>query len=124
MIDNHPSYHQSITSQEAERRLKLFARDSCHLTRYSKTQWCYVLSIYRKQKPEAVIEHLEIVIDDNGKHKIKGKEEDECFDNIGSLLTYYESNRISPSFPTIGQRYTEEDFNQLARRRMRNCTIL
>ena len=118
-MGNHPSYHQSINSQEAERRLKMFNRD-CYLTRYSKLQECYMLSVYRKQRPKDVIEHFVIIIEENGKHRVNGKEEDELFDSIDLLLEHYETHRINPSLPTIGKSYTEEEFNRLARRR---CTI-
>lgn len=110
MMGEHSSYHQSITGDEAERRLKMFGQNG-YLTRYSKSLKCYVLTIYRKQRPDDVFEHLGIVIEKNGKHKIKGREDEE-FGSIDALLAYYETHRISPGFPSIGKIYTEEEFDR------------
>lgn len=109
-MGEHLSYHQSITGEEAERRLKIYGQNG-YLTRYSKSQKCYVLTIYRKQKPNDAFEHLHIIIKNNGKHKLRGREDEE-FDSINSLLVYYKTHRISPGFPSIGNVYTEEEFNR------------
>lgn len=110
MMGEHPSYHQCITSREAERRLKMPGKN-CYLTRYSKSQQAYVLSIYRKQRPHDVIEHLGIIIEEDGKHRVKGREDEE-FPDITKLLNFYEKERIDPGFPNIGVPYTEEEFNE------------
>lgn len=110
MMGEHHSYHQSISAKEAERRLKLCGQDG-YLTRYSKSQKSYILSVRRKQIPCDEIEHFGIIVERTGKHKIKGREDEE-FDSIGSMLGYYEGHRISPSFPSIGKSYTENEFHK------------
>ena len=85
---------------------------NCYLTRYSKVQKSYILSVFRKQRPDDIIEHFAIVIGENRKHKIKGIEDDE-FGSVGHLLAYYETQRIHPGFPNIGQCYTESEFDAI-----------
>lgn len=109
-MGEHASYHQTITGEEAKRRLTLCG-GHCYLTRYSRIQGCYVLSVYkyhRSLSPE--IEHFEIVIENTNKHRIKGKAK--TFNNIQSLLEYYELNRIDPALKSIGRAYTENEHEQ------------
>ena len=115
MIGEHDSYHQSITGEEAERRLKKH-NHHCYLTRYSKAQKSYMLSVYEYQRPLHVYEHFKIVFNDENKIHIEGK--NTPFDNIHALLHHYEQNRINPSLKTIGRAYTEEQH------RAKLCTIL
>ena len=106
-MGEHTSYHQSIPREEAEERLKQFGKH-CYLTRFSDLHDCYVLSVYQKQKPTDVMKHFKIIINDDGKNLIDGKEED--FDEIGQLLVYYENHRIDPALKTIGRNCIEEDY--------------
>ena len=105
MMRDHPGYHQSITGNEAKRRLAMYG-GICYLTRYSDLNRCYVLSVYQKQMPDDIIKHFKIIIEYTGKYRIEGKEE--TFSDIVPLLEYYEKNRIDPAFKSIGQRYTED----------------
>ena len=115
-MGEHSSYHQSIPGDEAKRRLKKSGYPHCYLTRYSETDRQYKLTIYKKQRPSDIVKHFVIVIDNGGRHKIDGKEED--FDSIQELLEHYEQNRIDPAFKTIGTNYSEALYDG------RICTIL
>ena len=112
IMAEHDSYHERITGEEAERRLRSRGRNG-YLTRYSKEKKSYVLTVFKEQTPEDVVMHLKIIITDRGQHKIEGK--DMSFANIKTLLEHYEQNRIDPALKTIGQRYTLEDFTQRER---------
>jgi hypothetical protein len=115
-LEEHEGYHQAITGREAEKRLRKNG-GHCYLTRYSKFQKCYILSIHKAQKhSRPVIEHFKIIIEGDGKHKIDGK--DKTFDGIKELLEYYEGNRIDPALKSIGQPYTED-----AHLRSRKCKV-
>ena len=116
MMGEHSSYHNAITGDEAIRRLRNSGLPHCYLTRYSKTKQKYVLTVYQKQRPEDVEEHFPIAIR-SGKHKIEGKIEE--FENIGGMLKHYESKRINPSLPDIGQVYALDLYNTRQR-----CIIL
>ncbi len=109
MLPYHKGYHRRITGEEAERRLKLSDRHS-YLTRYSKPQKCYILSVYEHQTTEDVVEHFEITIKNDAWVGIEGK--DMLFDRIEELLHHYEYNTIDPAFTSIGQAYTLEDYNR------------
>ena len=120
IMDHHSSYHQSIPGDEAERRLREF-NAHCYLTRFSDRHECYMLSVFQRQRPTDVIKHFKIIIKDDGKHMIDGKDEEH--NSIGQLLTYYEdeNSKLDPSFRTIGQKYTEDQYK---RRSTRRCQIL
>ena len=107
LLDDHPGYHQSITTTEAEKRLQKCDENCCYLTRYSKNNKSYVLSVCQK-RPIQGIEHFGIEVQD-GKCKIQGKTEE--FPNINQLLEHYEQNVIDPSFITIGKKFTREDYS-------------
>ena len=109
MLGEHPSYHQAITGKEARRRLKQNG-GHCYLTRYSKANKCYVLSVYEHQYPPSLpsVEHFEIkVITNTGKLGLRNKTQ--IFDNIDTLLQYYRCNRISPALRSIGEAYAEKE---------------
>ena len=108
MMGEHESYHKTITGEEAEERLRQHG-GHCYLTRYSRMKECYVLSVFEHQKPlNPEIDHFEIVVESDGKHRINGKSM--AFNSIHQLLEYYEQNRINPAFKSIGTMYTEEDY--------------
>ena len=102
-MGEHSSYHQSIPGDEAERRLRRFG-GHCYLTRYSETRKCYVLSVFENQKPYSVVRHFKIIKKD-GKFNIYGKST--TFDDLQSMLTHYEQNRIDPALRSIGHEYEE-----------------
>ena len=126
IMAEHESYHEGITGEEAERRLKLVGTNS-YLTRYSKKEESYVLTVFKKESPEDVIMHFKIIIQ-NDKHNIDGKQLK--FDDIRSLLEHYESIRLDPDIKTIGQKHTLKDFQQKEEERKKReeeekkwCTI-
>ena len=104
----HNSYHHCIPGREAEKRLNNWGGD-CYLTRYSEAKKSFVLSVHKQQSPKNVIKHFEIVIDDDGKHSIRGV--DKKFKNATEMLEYYERVMLDPAFTTIGRYFTEESYN-------------
>lgn len=106
MLEDHSSYHQSITREEAEKRLKKCG-GHCYLTRFSRTNEKYILSVYQ-EKPTKTIEHYKITIHECVRLEDKGK----SFSNIAELLTFYENNRVSPAFKNIGQCYSEDEYER------------
>ena len=126
MLPDHPGYHESITGEEAERRLKSFGRNG-YLTRYSKDKQSYFLSVFSQQIPEDEIMHFKIIVKKK-QPRIDGKMKE--FDDIKKLLKHYEENRIDPGLKTIGQKCTLEEFNQKEKERRereeqrRRCIIL
>lgn len=90
--------------------VKMFGKSCCYLTRYSRNQKSYVLSVFHTQWPNDETEHIGINID-QGKYKLKGNSK-EIFDSIDSLLQHYETHRISPGYPKIGESYPENEFKK------------
>ena len=124
ILKEHAAYHQAISGEEAERRLKKSGGHS-YLTRYSKVHKCYVLSVYEHQRhSEPTIGHFKIVVDNNGEHRINEKEI--VFQDIHSLLGYYEKERIDPALRSIGKAYTEAEYIRMQEMEedKKNCTIL
>ena len=107
MIEEHPSYHQVITRDEAERRLRQHG-SHCYLIRYTESQLCYVLSVYQHQRPKDTIQHFKIIFRENGGKEISGT--GMTFSNIQSLLEHYEQNRLNYNFKNIGQAYSESEY--------------
>ena len=117
MLKEHAAYHQAISGEEAERRLKKCGGHS-YLTRYSKRHECYVLSVFEHQRhSEPTIGHFKIVVNYNGEHRIEEKEI--VFQDIHALLRHYEQERIDPALRSIGKAYTEAEYT-----RKKTCTIL
>ena len=116
MLGDHSSYHQSIQGDEAEKRLKE-SHTHCYLTRFSDRGDCYVLSVYMQQTPIDVMKHFKIIIKDDSKVLIEGKDEE--FDNIGLLLHNYEQKRIDPALPTIGKNCVEKEYKDRKEREVR-----
>lgn len=108
MMGEHTSYHQSISTDEAMRRLKLYNQNG-YLTHYSKSHESYMLSVFCKQKPNDIISFG--IVKSNGMHALKGREDEE-YVSIDELLSHYESNRISPAFPNIGKAFIEKEYEK------------
>jgi hypothetical protein len=118
MLPEHPAFHHNLTGEEAEQRLKVCG-GHCHLTRFSKNNDCYILSVYKQQRSiPPVYEHYKIGITDNKKIMIKGKKEKE-FDSIEDLLRYYMTQPIDTALSSIGRAYTENEYIN-----RRTCIIL
>ena len=100
----HPSYHHTITGEEAEERLRMCGRHS-YLTRFSLEQQCYILTVYHPEVPDA--RNFKIIIDDYG-HTLYGS--NKYFYSIDNLLQFYECNSPHPSFGKIGDYYTDEEW--------------
>ena len=112
----HQSYHLTITSNEAERRLKK-SGNHCYLTRYSEGNKCYILSVYQKRPYQ--MKHYRLVFNQQGRIKtyhIDGKEKD--FNSLDNMLNYYENHPIDHGLMNIGRQVTKEEWDQ------RLCPIL
>ncbi len=109
MMDEHPSYHEEITGDEAEKRLKLCSNHG-YLTRHSKKNQSYVLSVHKQTGLEDVFKHFPILFT-NGDSKMYqigvGCKE---FANLLEMLNFYERNRIDPSLKSIGTHVTEDEY--------------
>ncbi len=110
----HSSYHGVITGKEAAHRLKEVGT-RCYLTRYSRTQRCYILTVYEQ---ELIAEHItpgiqdiKIVITQQVRKRVNryqvGARE---FDNPDKMLRYYEKNRIDPGLQDIGRCITKREY--------------
>jgi hypothetical protein len=110
----HPSFHQSITGNEAKRRLQMCRRPGCcYLTRFSDMHRCYVLTVLQHRDPQDIVNHFKIIIDD-ARCRVEGTIKNH-FTDIGSLLSFYERSPISPTFSNIGSCYTQEDYEKAER---------
>ncbi|XP_064382002.1 uncharacterized protein LOC135330943 isoform X2 [Halichondria panicea] len=111
MMDEHPSYHEEITGDEAEKRLKLCSNHG-YLTRHSKKNQSYVLSVHKQTGLEDVFKHFPILFT-NGNSKMYqigvGCKE---FANLLEMLNFYERNRIDPSLKSIGTHVTEDEYHR------------
>lgn len=120
MMDEHPSYHNEISGEEAEKRLKKCCTHG-YLTRYSKHNQHYVLSVYQKVADQEDFKHFQITITSGasrGKYRIL---EDESFESLQAMLGHYGMKRISPGFRTIGNCVSVRDYlTQLEQTRAEN----
>ena len=116
IMEEHPSYHQCITSEEAKQRLKKHG-GCCYLTRYSESQKKYFLNVF-KDKPTHTYKHYEIM-KKRRMYWIDGKKKK--FRSIKTLLEHYETTRIDTGFPTIGECYTEDQY--LVQTQKRCCKV-
>lgn len=115
-MGNDESFYGDITGKEAIKILRGSGKFHCYLTRWSEEQQCYILTVYKKDRPRDVEKHFKIEVDP--KHKIEGKVNE--FDEIEQLLKFYESNNwIYPTLETIGEKYKKKDYIEQSK-----CTIL
>lgn len=99
MLDHDDSYHHNLTGKEAGDILKAY-RPHCHLTRFSKSIKSYMLSVFEDRHKTHQIRHYPILINEEGKLNIKGKEKK--FDSIRELLGYYQENDLDSEMTFIG----------------------
>ena len=118
-----PSYHQLITEEEAERRLKQYG-GHCYLTRCNQEDGCFMLSVFEYRQTKYVTRHFWIKFEEDGKKSIAGFEMK--FGSISSLLEHYEQNELNSKFHTgtIGQAYTEAEYKQNRDRQEQRKKIL
>ena len=115
MMEEDPSYHQSITGAEAERRLKMLGK-LCYLTRYSKSNSEYVLTVYQPETSST--DELSLHFKMTSKNSLIGRKwtidgKSKSFPRISYLLGYYEENRIDPALETIGECLTFAKYKSL-----------
>ena len=140
IMDEDRSYHDSITSAEAEKTLRMCGEkhlqnnmysetNTCYLTRYSESNACYILSVYR-HSPTEIIKHFKLKINE-GLAQVEGKRVK--FSRIGLLLHHYQHHRIDPAFKNIGYCYTSFQYwgdlqaaeaKTKTRRRSKRCNVL
>lgn len=115
MLDDHKSYHEEITGEEAEKRLKKCCTHG-YLTRYSKQRPTsslgkdpYVLTVYRKAPNDEVIRHFPIIFEKGKEYRIS----DRPFKSLQEMLGHYEEHRIDPALKKIGRAVTEDEYEEL-----------
>ncbi|XP_064385797.1 putative uncharacterized protein DDB_G0271606 isoform X5 [Halichondria panicea] len=107
MIIKHRSYHNEISGEEAEKRLRVFSNHH-YLTRYSENKKCYILSVCASDEDLQFekTKHFQLKLSDQG-IKIQEKKR---FADLEEMLNYYETNRLDTAFPRIGVCLTEDDY--------------
>ena len=112
MITKHKSYHNEISGEVAEKRLRVFGNRH-YLTRYSENQKCYILSVCASDEDLQFekIKHFQLKLSDQG-IKIQEKKQ---FADLEEMLKYYETNRLDTAFPRIGDCLTEDDYQARVR---------
>ena len=98
----HPSYHGTMTWRKAEKKLKAHG-GNCYLTRYSKSQDTYRLSVIRRDR-RILVKHCAIKIKTRRTgttYKIVGTEK--SFNSVSHMLHFYETCVVNHEVPDIGQ---------------------
>ena len=94
-MNSHPSFHGSITRQEAVKKL-IDAGRSCYLTRYSDYNQFCVISMLDLSHSGETMQHLELQIPQDSSQKVfKVAGADEEFDSISKLLEYYQKHPLN-----------------------------
>ena len=113
IMDDHDSYHEEISGEEAVRRLRMCSNHG-YLTRYKKTSSreddTYILTVFRNAPSGEVIRHFKIIFD-NGPNKVY-RINDRKFGSLQEMLDHYEQHRIDPALKKIGKAVTENDYVQ------------
>ena len=96
-MPDHPAYHEEITGEIAEGRLRAKS-GPCFLFRYSEVEKCYQISIKYDDK----VMHIKLQIDkDAPSYQLDGSEKN--FNSLDDLIKYYQKNALSPAIRKIGQ---------------------
>ncbi len=110
IMDEHPSYHEEITGEEAEKRLQRCTNHG-YLTRHSIKNQHYILSVCKENPAGFVFKHFPIIFNIEGCHKkYRIGQKGRVFNNLKEMLEFYENNRIDPALNKIGQCVTENDY--------------
>ena len=94
-MDSHPSFHGSITRQEAVKKL-IDAGRSCYLTRYSDYNKFCVISMLNLSDGGELMQHLELQIPQDSSqmvYKVAGTDKE--FDSISKLLEHYQKHPLN-----------------------------
>ena len=110
LMKSHKSYHGKITGTEAELLLKRNG-GNCYLTRFSENHERYILSVMIMGN----LMHYEIHID-NIEKKYGIDETDNEFNTVNEMLTFYESNPLSPGIENIGRCCLSEEARENLRK--------
>ena len=113
-MSDHPSYHSNVTGKQAEDILKKHG-GACYLTRHSKSNNCYVLSVLQTaSRKGAKIGHFVLKINKRSlyEHIVTSEIEGTClaFEDIFKLLQFYEQNPVDHEFRNIGTMITSDDY--------------
>ncbi len=107
IMEEHVSFHGTMTQKQAVKILKE-SGINCYLIRFSNSLGMYIITVYRKRP--VTVENFGLIINkksETDRYGITNMEKK--FKNIDDLLNFYETNRIHPSFESIGTRYTKQD---------------
>lgn len=105
-IVEHPSYHGTMRTKEAEIKLRQHGGD-CYLTRFSKSKNVYVLTVFKSE--EELCQNFQIdfkVKNDYNMYEILGTQKE--FDDFFVLLDFYKSFPLSHNISTIGEILTTQ----------------
>ena len=113
-MQEHESYHEEISGAEAKQRLKFchaYGDDTCYLTRHSKKENKYILTVYRKIANDdntEKVKHFHIKFE-SGKYQLENLLEHK---DLPAMLKYYEKYRVDAAFKSIGRCVTEKEYIQ------------
>lgn len=103
---NTSGYHGTITSRQAEERLRSTGRN-CFLIRYSSNKTSYVLSVLsERERGRHLIRHYKMVVDKlHEGYAIEGT--GVKFESLHKMLWYYHNNPLDPDVSGIGVECNE-----------------
>ncbi len=105
-LKNEPSYHWSKREPEAAKLLKESEHEHCYLTRYSKRDNTFVLSVMRRERNNrSSYKHYEIIITQDkasGENFYTIRGDDEKFAEVSAMLKHYQDSSINHEGDTIG----------------------
>ena len=106
-ITRERSYWGPMTGAQAEFKLRLLKKGgNRYLIRYSKKNEHYVISVIGRQseRDPPTVYHFKLNIMKKGDHNtFEIEATEEKFDNISSLLDYYQKHPVSHSVSSIGE---------------------
>ena len=110
-MPGHQSYHSTISGPEAEKILKASSKRNCYLTRYSKNNEAYTLSVIYIHNNQDRVSHLKLSIDDEkSQYSLEGKKK--TFTTLNDLLQTYEHSPLSPEIRSLGSPCVPENLRQ------------
>ena len=116
-MEEHKSYHEEISGDEAVKRLRLchaqLRSDTCYLTRHSKNENKYVLTVYSKianDDSSELVKHFQINFEASGKYRLGDLYE---FESLKEMLAHYEKHRVDAAFRDIGRCISLKEYIQI-----------
>ncbi len=121
-MSDHPSYHSNVDGMQAEEILRKHG-GTCYLTRHSKFNNKYVLSVLHEDIPD--VQHFGLNINKENPTVISEIEgTDAKFDDIFKLLSFYEHHPVDHDFTTIGKMIVAHGHVSLRGERSNVCLAI